>query len=412
MRKIDIPLTEPQERFVLSTAKYPAMVAGLGSGKTQAGLWRLIMRMLQERVSVAYYLPTYDLVRLRAMPGAEEMLSMVGLGFEPNKSNYSITVPRVGDLIFRSYDRPERIVSYEVAHSVVDEIDTLHKDKAAFVWRKVTERNRQRNRHGNTIGCVSTPDQGFSGFVYAKWGKAPAKNHELIKASTSSNPYLPADYEEQIRTNYDPLLAEMYLSGEFVSLSRNKVYHFFDRTKHGTDACLSDQDAVHIGLDFNVGGTCATVWIIRGTTAIAVDEFVSQHTADFVLKAEKYRKHKVTVYPDSSGKAQSTNASQTDIDIITSAGYRVDCPSSNPPVRDRVNTVNGLLSHDRVRINLERCPRLAESMEMQGYDKNGNPEKFADHPSIDDWVDCAGYFLHRKFGLKRGLIVTGIGGAM
>lgn len=432
MKTINLPLTEPQERFVFSEAKYPAMVAGLGAGKTQAGIVRLILKMFQEKVSTAYYLPTYDLIRLRAFPGAEEILTQLGISHKTNRSMYTITIPSIGEMIFRSYDRPQRIVSYEVAHSVVDEIDTLPKDQAQTVWRKVNERNRQRRLSGkdksyqwnrtspNTIAVVTTPDQGYSGFVYSRWvkgvqtGKSLMDHHELIKAPTSSNPYLPPDYEEQIRSNYDPLMADMYLSGEFVSLSRNRVYHFFDRTKHDTDRELDHSDAkVHIGLDFNVGGTCATVWVIDNEVPTAVNEFVSQNTYDFCLRAEPYkRNHKVLVYPDSSGRSQSTNAAQTDIQIIESAGFTVDCPSTNPAIRDRVNTVNGLMSHGRFRINTRKCPRLADAMEVQGYDKSGQPEKFDDHPSIDDWCDSAGYYLHRKFGIKRGVIYTGIGGAM
>ena len=39
--------------------------------------------------------------------------------------------------------------------------------------------------------------------------------------------------------------------------------------------------------------------------------------------------------------------------------------------------------------------------QVWGYDKNGDPEKFKDHPAIDDWVDCAGYFIHRKYPVRK-----------
>jgi len=172
---VRLALTEPQENFVFASNPYPAMVAGLGAGKSEAGIVRLILKMLAEPgINTAYYLPTYDLIRLRAMPGAEEVLASIGLRCKSNRSDYMVSIPRYGDMIFRSYDRPERIVSYEVAHSIVDELDTLPKEKAAYVWRKVSERNRQRCKGPNTIGNVTTPDQGYSGFTYAKWGQRPA----------------------------------------------------------------------------------------------------------------------------------------------------------------------------------------------------------------------------------------------
>ena len=167
---IDLPLTKPQREFVFSKATNPAIIGGLGSGKTRAGTIRAILKLLEGRgLNVGYYMPTYDLLKLRAMVGLEEDLTALGLKYTTNLSEYTIKVHGYGSIICRSYDRPERIVAYQTAHSVVDEIDTLPKEKAAFVWRKITERNRQNAPTPNSIGAVTTPDQGFSGFVYDRW---------------------------------------------------------------------------------------------------------------------------------------------------------------------------------------------------------------------------------------------------
>ena len=234
-------------------------------------------------INTLYTMPTYDLLRLRAMPCIEEDLQSLGLAFNVNKSEYSISVPELeGSIIFRSYDRPERLVAFEVAHSIADELDTLQKEKAAYVFRKITERTRQRAFRKNSIGVPTTPDQGVNGFVYERWKKQQKEGYELIRASTYSNPFLPPEYIEQIRSNYDPILAELYLEGEFVSLSDKKVYHFFDRKKHHSDRVIKPGDRLFIGLDFNIGGCCATTFVIDNNVPIAVDEFVSHDTYDFV----------------------------------------------------------------------------------------------------------------------------------
>jgi len=90
----------------------------------------------------------------------------------------------MGDIIFRSFDNPSRIIAYEVAHSICDELDTLPIDKAAEVWRKVNERNRESINGINTIGMVTSPDQGLNGFVYKKWVEQRQEGYELIKAPT------------------------------------------------------------------------------------------------------------------------------------------------------------------------------------------------------------------------------------
>lgn len=397
-----LDLTAPQDAFIYSEYPFPAIVGGLGSGKTQAGTLRLLRLMLADPgANGAYYLPTYDLINLRAMPGVAADLENIGLRYTINKSSYTITVAGYGDIIFRSYDKPERIIAYEVAHSICDELDTLRKDKAEVVWRKISERNRQKCKGENTIGLVTTPDQGVNGFVYEKWVAKLQAGYALYKASTYSNPFLPEGYAAKILANYDPILAELYLNGEFVSLNQTRVYHFFDREECHTDRRIEPSDSViHVGLDFNIGGCCAVAFLIEGNNPVAVDEFVSYDTRDFVNNLTRYKGKKVIVYPDASGSAGRTNASESDIAIIE-RHFQVNANPSNPAVRDRINAFNGLLAHGRLTVNTDTCPNLTNALETQGYNEKGEPEKWNDHPAIDDWADCAGYFIAYRYPIRE-----------
>jgi hypothetical protein len=403
---IDVPLTVPQRDFVLSAKPHPAIVAGLGAGKSRAATMRLLLLMLgNPGINTLYTMPTYDLLKLRAIPGFVDDLNMLGLPHSLNKSDYSITIAGLGTVYFRSYDNPNRLIAFEVAHSVADELDVLSKEQAAVVWRKISERTRQPSKVPNSIAAVTTPDQGFSGFVYDRWVVRADDSTELIKASTLSNPYLPDGYVDQIRANYDPALAEMYINGEFVSLTQNKVYHYFDRDTHGTDRTIQPGDRLHIGVDFNVGGCCAVVFVIDDDKPAAVDEFVSHDTRDIINNLQsRYPGYDVTIYPDSSGRSERTNASASDIDILLSAGYRVDAPPSNPFIRDRVNAMNSMLAHGRMSVNVDKCPRFSTALETQGYNERGEPEKFNSHPAIDDWVDAPGYCISYLFPVVRPVL--------
>ena len=405
-----VALTEFQEEFAFSPHQYPAMIAGYGSGKSEAATIRLVhLVTTNPGIDVSHFFPTYRLAKRRGLSGLIAYLGRLGIPYKLNKSDLTVFLPTLGSTIYlETYSDPDAIVAFEVGHAVIDELDTLGKDAAEHVWQKVSERVRQNVTHlsGNTVGCVTTPDQGVAGFCYSKWadGEHIDQGYHYIKAGTRSNKFLPVGYADQIAQNYDPVMAQAFLDGSWVSFTRNKVYHFFDRTRHHSPRVLIDNDrTVHIGLDFNVGGTCATVWVIENNMPTAVAEFVSQHTHDFIIRADKYRQNGrvVIVYPDASGDSARTNASMTDIQMIRSAGYQVDAPAANPEIRDRVNAVNSLLSHDRIKINTEACPLLTAALESQGYDKKGAPEKFNEHPAADDWADCSGYFLHRKFPILR-----------
>lgn len=401
MPQVDIQLTPPQLDFVSSLDAHPGIVGGLGSGKTRAGTMRAVALLLSDPgANIGIFLPTYDLLKLRAMPGVEEDLAMCGIEFTVNRSDYRIDVPGYGFIIFRSYDNPGRIVSFEISDAIVDEIDTLKKPQAELVWRKISERVRQKRARANTVAVVTTPDQGINGFVYEKWVKKQQPGYRLIKAPTTSNPFLPPGYVDQIRANYDPILADLYIDGEFVSLNDKKVYHFFDRKLHHNPRTIKPGERLYVNIDFNVGGCCSNAWVLDGNMPIAVDEFVSHDTQDFINNLSRYKGHSVIIYPDASGKANRTNASASDIEMIKSAGYMVDAPEANPFIRDRINAFNALLAHDRIGVNCDKCPELATALETQGYTEKGEPEKFNEHPAIDDWVDGAGYFIHRRFPIR------------
>tara|TARA_R110000868_G_scaffold61150_2_gene185958 strand:- start:7056 stop:8291 length:1236 start_codon:yes stop_codon:yes gene_type:complete len=401
-----IQLTPPQHAFITSPDAHPAIVGGLGSGKSRAGTFRLIKLMLADPgANGAYYMPVYDLINLRAIPGVEEDLVALGLKYKINKSNYTIEIEGYGMIIFRSYDSPERIIAYEVAHSICDELDTLSKEKAALVWRKISERNRQKCMGINTIGLVTTPDQGINGFVYDRWVRRAQPGYTLYKASTYSNKWLPAGYADNILANYDPILAQLYLEGEFVSLTATKVYHFFNREHHHTNRSITEKDTLlHIGLDFNIGGCCAVVFLIEDNNPVAVEEFSSHDTQDFIHNLSRYAGKRCIIYPDASGKASRTNASLSDISMLNQAGYQVLYKASNPAVRDRVNAYNGLLSHNRLLVNTNTCPELTNALETQGYDLQGEPEKWNSHPAVDDWADSSGYFIAYKFPIMNNQI--------
>jgi len=54
---------------------------------------------------------------------------------------------------------------------------------------------------------------------------------------------------------------------------------------------------------------------------------------------------------------------------------------------------------------------LTNALESQGYDKAGEPEKFDNHPSIDDFCDSAGYFIAYKYPIIRPMTKLTIAGA-
>ena len=409
-----IQLTKPQYRLVTSPYQFPAFVGGFGSGKTQSLIARMLaLKLRYPKQNVAYYLPTFDLVRTIAFPRFTEQLEDMRIPFTLNKTYATLDVGHgeLGKVIFRTMDNPERIVGYEVADSGADEIDTLKTEDARNVWNKMLSRNRQKKPDGslNTMAVGTTPE-GFR-FVYETWGRDPAaalkKGYELIKAPTRSNiRNLPKGYIESLESVYPTNLLAAYLEGEFVNLTSGSVYPGFDRLLNGSSAVWRAGEPIHVGMDFNVGNMAVVVHVVRGNKPIAIRESIGllDTPAAIAWIKANFPGAMVIVYPDSSGKSRKSNdASMSDISLLRQARFNVIVNTQNPAVKDRVLSFNKLINDRDYRVNTDECPLLTESLEKQAYNKNGEPDKAS---GFDHSNDAAGYMVTQRWpiratGMKR-----------
>ena len=87
--------TDSQKSFVFSQEPFPAFVGGFGSGKTAAGIAR-IMRLKRycPYQDVAYYLPTYPLIEDIAFQRFPALFEKNEIPFKlkPTKGGYGNTI--------------------------------------------------------------------------------------------------------------------------------------------------------------------------------------------------------------------------------------------------------------------------------------------------------------------------------
>jgi len=400
-----VGLTATQRAFAISREPYPAFVGGYGSGKTAAAIARaMALKAHFPQCDLAYYLPTYPLVEDIALRRFPALCEAKGWAYKTRAGNSpQIEFPDAGRIVFRTMENPHRIVGYEVAHSIVDELDTLPIDKARDVWNKIIARNRQQCAMANTVAVATTPE-GFR-FVYERWVKDPKPGYVVFRARTMDNAQnLPAGYIDNLRNSYSSQLLAAYLDGDFVNLAASAVYAEFDRALNASREAIRPGESLHIGMDFNVGQMAAVVFVLREGDPHALQELTGLLDTPAMIAAIKRRfdGHPVFIYPDASGQARkSANASVSDISLLKEARFTVLANPSNPAVKDRVLSVNRMINNQgarRLRVNIDGCPGLVEGFEKQAYSKTGEPDKTS---GLDHVIDAAGYFLSHKFPLVQ-----------
>lgn len=384
--------------------KIVGLISGYGGGKTYAACRKAIQLAHLNVGEVGIITePTYPMLRDIFIPEMQMALQEWGIEYKFNKSNSIFTLLIGGvetKIICMSAENYERIVGINAAWAIMDEFDTSKMEIAIKAFEKILGRLR-----AGTVRqlIITTTPEGFKAAyeIFVKQNQDGSKR--LIKAKTTDNKYLPSDFIDTLREQYPPNLLEAYLNGEFINLNNETVYSYFNREVHHRDLELKPYEVIHVGQDFNYNGCISTCFVIRDGFPIAFEEIVSKDTYGIVDNLNRFKGHTICIYPDASGNANKTNSSETDITILRKAGFTILANKKNPLVRDRINSVNALFSHNKLFIDTNKCPRLTEALEQQAYDDKGEPEKYGGAATIDDFNDSLGYFIYYKFPLlSRG----------
>ena len=395
--------TSPQFRYINSSAKFPALVAGFGAGKTEAAVQRCIIGKLRNpTTNRGFYEPTYDLIRMIAWDRFEEVLTQLEIPYKLHKSplNY-IDLGKYGQIIFRSMENINRIIGYEHADADIDELDTLSTANAGAAFRAILARNRQIKPCGspNTIGVTTTPE-GFK-FTYQTWKKDPKEGYEIIQAPTSSNPHLPPDYLDNLKAIYPSQLLNAYTKGEFVNLTQGTVFTGFDRDRNGSTETIQPNDVLFVGMDFNVTNMSAVIYVDRGGQWHAVEELTGVYDTPAMINTlrSNWLDHPIAVYPDASGGSRKTvDASISDISLLEAAGFDIRVNKKNPFVKDRVMAANSAFESQAVMINCDKCQDLTSNLEQLSYDSHGNPDKTS---GLDHLCDAATYPIAYELPINK-----------
>jgi len=387
-----------------SSTQILGISAGYGAGKTRALCAKAVMLAAVNQGFIGAVMePTGPLIRDIWQNDFEAFLEAYDIPYTFRASplpEYMLHLPG-GDtkILCRSFENWSRIIGLNLAWVLADEIDTVTPSIANKAFPKILGRLRSGNVR--QFGAASTPE-GFR-WMWNTFGSDDARqrpDRHLIKMRTADNPHLPPDFIERLEANYDPSLLRAYLDGEFVNLTTGQVYDRFDRSKHvyATPPNI-DGEPLRVGIDFNIGQMSAVIAIRHGNGLTVIDEITGAHDTDALAQEIKrrYPQHRIYVYPDASGGNRSTNASQTDIQILETYGFSNQSPRSNPPVRDRVAAVQALMENGKGEVRLQvhsTCKRLIECLELQCYTDKGEPDKDA---GFDHMNDALGYLVWREF---------------
>ena len=414
-----------QNQFIRSKAKYPALVAGYGSGKTTAFVLKAILeagRNPQKTILLAE--PTFPMIRDVLQPTLEETLEQLGFPFRyrASESKYTILWKNgYSHIILRSAENFRRWAGLNLAGFGIDEAALLKDDKA---WKMGLSRLRDGS---HLCGWITTTPEGFN-FVYDLWKDQPKNGYDLIKGKTTDNTFLPQDFIDSLYENYDNKLISSYIHGNFVNLQYGTCYYGFNRDHNVTQVSYNSSLPIRIAMDFNVDPiSCVLFQIHKDKPKIRVfDEMQLSHSGGFDLMTEriaklikekypyenpnplqpKWKKVDTTghyiCYPDPAGKNRHTSAMMSDHDILRQQGFGLRVKKKAPSITDSVNAVNKAMEFTIVD---SECKEFIKDLE-QVVLKEGTRDIDKTNSSLTHLTDAFRYAVDYEFPVKKPITRT------
>jgi hypothetical protein len=402
-----------QSRFQQLPTRIKGFSGPVGSGKSAALCFEAIRQSYINRGRYGLLAaPTYAMLRDATLAGLLSMLEQLDIDYETRKADGELILKGAGTtVLLRSLDEPERLRGTNLAWFGIDELSYAREE----AWLRLEARLRDPKARRLCGFAVWTP-QGRD-WLYKRFLQNPVTGYGCVQAVPFENRFLlekTPDYYQRLESSYDPKFYRQEVLGEYLNTRSDRVYHCFTAAVHVAPQTYDKTKPLLWALDFNVSPMSSVIAQRDGDRINVIDEIVLDRatTEEACQEFEnRYKNHLagIEVYGDASGRNMHTTGT-TDYTMLQNylyrAGFRnvrIRVPQSNPPVLNRVQKVNAMLTNALGEVRLQVDPKCKELIkdfeEVMFKPDSGLIDKLRDlrrtHVS-----DALGYMIWELFGDK------------
>jgi len=393
--------------------RFRVLSFGRQSGKSTWANNELLKHAWAKPNTVYWFVsPTYKQAKKMYRRMKKAIQKNIGM-WRKNDSELIITLKNGSTIQYVSGEVYDNLRGETLHGCVIDEVRDQNKNLWARIIRPMLTSTK------GWCAFVGTPN-GFDHFYDLSLKALTNKNWAFLNAPSTCNPAFTKEEYDDAKRDMTLEEFEQEIEAQFRSLTQGQAYKSFNRERNIREiAPWMSEDKFHpfmpieLYLDFNVDFISWTYGQYKegvghyfrdeirmsGNTELAALEFVSRFKT-FGIRAEIG----VNIVGDASGKSRKTSADigATDYtilcDVLKDNGitYRNLTPESNPPVKDRVNTVNARLyaadKHTELWVHPD-CQFAIKDFERVLW-KEGSQKAILDQtkdPSLTHSTDGIGY---------------------
>ena len=411
----EIRLRGAQMKVFSCAKRFRVLVAGRRFGKTYLALVELLRAASDRDRLVWYVAPTYKQGKRIAWNRLKRLTKPYWAG-KPSETDLSITLAWGSVITLRGADQYDSLRGDGLDFVVLDEYASMH----PACWTEVL-RPALSDRSGGAL-FIGTP-QGFNHF-YERYDHAQTEpDWAAFQFTTEQGGNVSTEELANAARELDERCYRQEFQASFEHLGQGRVYYACERSGNVRECRYQPGVPLIWSLDFNVNPMCSVLGQRVGDTVYVLEELVlpdsnTPAACEAFLDRTKpmWETGPVTlhIYGDATGDSRTSAASRTDWKIIRDffQGKKaifdasIRAPSSNPPVKDRINCVNARLCNsvrERRLLIDPRCRQLIRDLEQVSWktDANGNPlmELDKSDPMRTHTSDALGYYIAYAFSM-------------
>jgi len=415
-------LTPIQERYYRDQHRFIVNPAGRRSRKTLIGRRKLFLKAMTVPGRYFHGAPTYKQAKDIFWDGVKKDARL----FTKSKSESDLFVrlQNGSEIHIIGLDKPERIEGQEWHGCHITEFGNL---KGIEAWNSnIRPVLSDTNGWALLDGVPEGRNFYYDVAVKSCGGIIPQSQHGCGSFGTDegdwayyhwfSSDVLSPEEMASVKEELDDRTYRQEYEGSFESYE-GLAYSAFG--VHNLDRSLKeDSEIISVGMDFNVDPMTATLGHIKGNTYEQFGEIWLNNSNTFEMREallERFgrdRPDRIHIYPDSTGRAGESNATKSDLQILTDAGFDISAHASNPRQKDRVNNVNSFIKNrqdnTRYKMNPDTCPKTINDLNKRERLSDGRLDKKQEEATqIGHITDALGYLISYNFPLSGG-IITGI----
>ena len=381
---------ELRKSIITHPARFKVVVAGRRWGKSYLSLMWLLTKEIQPNERRWIVGPTYRNLKTTTWPILRAVMRQYE-GAVINETELSIKLPNDAEIALKGAEQENNLRGSGLDMVVMEEFSYIKPHVyEEIIYPMLT------TTQGETL-FIGTPNSFDHLYDYYLRGQSDT-DWKSWQFTTLQGGFVPEEEIERAKSTMDEPTFKTEFLADFVSTGNRAAYNF-DRKVHVKQAEELTED-IWFGMDMNVDymTACLGCSYSDGTIHYFHEIRLSNSNTDEMAREMKKIAPGITVYPDATGSARSTTSNKSDHQILRDHGFNVISRKNNPPIIDRLNSLNRMLTdaNGKVRMTVDpKCIHLIKDLEQVQRSRDGKIDKVKDI-SLTHALDACSYYIALK----------------